>query len=103
MYLSTEFSGHLVAQGTIRKFTVHNTPEYKGTAERLNRTILEKVHAMLHASGLPRNLWGEAVKHAVWLKNRTSTCSLLGNVTPYELAFEMRPDMSGLHTFGTKV
>ena len=50
-----------------------DTPEHNGVAERLNHTLLERVRAMLHGSGLPKFLWGEAVKHAVYLKNRAST------------------------------
>ncbi|KZS90631.1 hypothetical protein SISNIDRAFT_383293, partial [Sistotremastrum niveocremeum HHB9708] len=33
---------------------------------------------------LPLSLWGEAIRHAVWLKNRTSTRALPGK-TPYEM------------------
>jgi hypothetical protein len=58
--------------GTVRKLTIHDMPKYNGVAERLNHTLLEKVRAMLHASGLPKNLWGKAVMHAVYLKNCTS-------------------------------
>ena len=35
-YLSEEFSKHLKRTGTIRRLTVHDTPEYNGVAERLN-------------------------------------------------------------------
>ena len=59
-YLSVEFSAHLKKAGTIRKLTVHDTPEHNGVAERLNRTLLEKVRAMLHESDLPKFLWAEA-------------------------------------------
>ena len=72
-YLSGEFSDHLQKEGTIRRLTVHDTPEYNGVSERLNRTLLEKVRAMLHKSHLPRFLWGEALAHAVFIKNRTWT------------------------------
>jgi transposase InsO family protein len=82
-YLSKEFSDHLAQAGTVRNLTVHDMPEHNGIAERLNRTLLEKVRAILHASQLPKFLWGEAVKHAVYLKNRTSTKALDGK-TPYE-------------------
>jgi hypothetical protein len=57
---------------------------------------------MLHASGLPKNLWGEAVVHAVYLKNRTSTRSF-ENKTPYEMLTGKKPNLAGLHKFGTKV
>ena len=101
-FLSGEFDSFLDKKGTIRKLTVHDTPEYNGVAERLNRMLLEKVRAMLHTSGLPRNLWGEAVMHAVYLKNRTSTRAL-ENETPYEMLTGKKPNLANLHEFGTKV
>ncbi len=57
---------------------------------------------MLHASGLQKFLWGEALKHAVWFKNRTSTRALKGK-TPYEMVYGMKPNIRDLHKFGTKV
>ena len=57
---------------------------------------------MLHASQLLKFLWGEAVKHAVYLKNRTSTKSLNGK-TPYEVYFGKKPNITNLHEFGCKV
>jgi transposase InsO family protein len=101
-YLSKEFSDHLAQAGTVRNLTVHDTPEHNGIAERLNRTLLEKVRAMLHASQLPKFLWGEAVKHAIYLKNRTSTKALDGK-TPYEAFFGVKPNLRNLPEFGTKV
>ena len=70
-YLSDEFSAHLKSAGTIRKLTMHDTPKHNGVSKRLNRTIMEKVRAMLHESRMPKFLWAEAVVHAVYLKNRT--------------------------------
>src|SRR5882762_2518485 len=60
-YLSEEFKGHLAAAGTVHRLTVHDTPAQNGVVERLNRTLIEQVRAMLHRSGLPLTLWGEAV------------------------------------------
>ena len=59
-YTGKEFVLHLRKNGTKQKLTVHDTPQHNGVSERLNRTILEKVRAMLHASGQPKFLWGEA-------------------------------------------
>jgi hypothetical protein len=56
---------------------------------------------MLIAVGLPKYLWGEAIKHAVWLKDRTSTCAL-PNKTPFEAATDEKPDLSDIHEFGCK-
>ncbi|KJA29535.1 hypothetical protein HYPSUDRAFT_122171, partial [Hypholoma sublateritium FD-334 SS-4] len=44
---------------------------------------------------LPRYLWAEAVRHVVWLLNRTSTKAVDGK-TPYEAAFGKKPDLSNL-------
>src|SRR6267154_1653534 len=101
-YLSEEFTKHLKAQGTEHKLTVHDTPQHNGVAERLNRTLVERVRAVVHASSLPKNLWREAIKHAVYMKNRTATCALDGK-TPYEMLYGKKPDLIDLQVWGTKV
>ena len=101
-YLSDEFSAHLKEKGTVRKLVVHDTPEHNGVAERLNRTLLEKVRAMLHESGLPKFLWAEATAHAVYLKNRTWTRTI-GETTPFELLNGHKPNLKSLHPWGCKV
>lgn len=100
-YLSEEFRSHLEQRGIESKLSVHDTSQEAGVSERLNRTLMEKVRAMLIASGLPRFLWGEAVMHAVWLKNRTST-KALGGRTPWAAATGAVPDMSGIPEWGSK-
>ena len=40
---------------------------------------------MMLASQLPHGLWGEALMHAVWMKNKTWTRVLPSRVMPYEL------------------
>jgi hypothetical protein len=101
-YLSDEFSAHLAKAGTIRQLTVHDTPEYNGVSEWLNRTLLVKIRAMLHDSGLPKFLWGEAAKHAAYLKNRTWTRAL-DKTTPYEIMTGKKPNLSNLHPWGCQV
>jgi hypothetical protein len=81
---------------------MHNTPQLNGIAERLNCTLLERIWAFAHMSGLPKMLWGEGLRHATWLKNRTATRALDGK-TPFEALFGMPPDLSGLHLWGCPV
>ena len=69
--------------------TVHDTPKHNGVAEQLNRTLAEHVRAMLHASSLLKSLWGKAMMHATWLKNRSST-HRLGNKTPYKVRYNKK-------------
>jgi hypothetical protein len=64
----TNLTNTMAKIGIKRRLTVHDTPEHNDISERLTRTLLENVHAMLHGAGLPSNLWGEALKHAVGLE-----------------------------------
>jgi transposase InsO family protein len=72
-YTGKAFTKYLQEQGTEWRLTTHDMPKHNGVAESLNRHLLEHVHAMLHQSGLPKMLWGEALHHAIWLKNHSST------------------------------
>jgi len=101
-YLSNAFQSYLKSKGTTQKLTVHDTPQHNGVAEQHNRTILEHVHALLHACGLPKNLWGEVVQHVVWLMNRTLTKSVEGT-TPFEAAFGKKSELSEVREWGEKI
>jgi len=57
---------------------------------------------MLHASGQPKFLWGEAARHAVWLKNRTSTKALDG-MTLFEALMGDKPNLRGVQEWGCRV
>ena len=94
-YLSKEFDEHLAAAGTARRLTTHDMPQLNGIMERLNRTLLERIHALRHASELPRPLWGEALRHSTWLKNWTATRTL-DHKTPFEVLYGTLPDLSKL-------
>ncbi|THH08422.1 hypothetical protein EW146_g8993 [Bondarzewia mesenterica] len=101
-YTGINFVTHLERAGTKQKLTVHDTPQQNGVAEHLNRTLMEKVRAMLHASQLPHFLWGEAIRHAVWLKNCTDTKAIDG-MTPFEVLTGRKPNLSGVREWGSRV
>ena len=56
---------------------------------------------ILHASGLPKNLWGEALVCVVWVKNRSASQSL-DRTTLYEMLYGKKPDLGNLLTWGVK-
>jgi hypothetical protein len=95
-YQGEEFVLYLKSKGTHQKLNVHDTPQQAGVAECRNRTIGERIRALLHASGLPKFLWGEAAHHVVWLLNRTTTKAVEG-MTPFEAAFGKKPNLQGVH------
>jgi transposase InsO family protein len=98
-YTGKEFSKFLQEEGSEQCLTTHDTPQHNGVSEALNRCLLECICAMMHATGLLKNLWGEAINHAVWLKNRASTRAL-GNVTLYERLYGEKPNLGGVPEWG---
>ena len=101
-YQGDEFVEYLKSKGTHQKLNVHDAHHQTGVAERRNRTIGERIRALLHSSGLPKDLWGEAARHVVWLLNRTTTKAVVG-MTPFEAAFGKKPDLKGVREWGEKV
>ena len=77
-YQGKEFILHLQMCGTEQKLTVHDTPQHNGVAECHNHMIVKCIHVLLHSSGLPRNLCGEAACHVVWLLNQMSMKAVRG-------------------------
>ena len=51
---STEFENYLKKEGVKHESSVPKTPEQNGVAERLNRTLVEAVRAMLIQTKLPQ-------------------------------------------------
>lgn len=80
--------------------TVRYTPEQNGKAERLNRTLMEKVRPMLAGSGMPKNMWAEAVVTANYVRNRSPATGR--DKTPWEQFYGLKPDVSHLRTWGAR-
>ena len=57
-YTSKEFRNYCSAHGIGHEKTVPGTPQHNGVAERMNRTIVEKVRCMLKMAKLPKVFWG---------------------------------------------
>ena len=88
-------------EGIVRHFTVRHTPQQNGVAERMNRTLLEKVRCLLSNAGLGKEFWAEAVTYACHLVNRLPSTAIDGK-TPFEKWFgKPAPDYDSLHVFGS--
>lgn len=69
---SDKFRDYCKQEGIVRHYTVAGTPQQNGLAERMHRTILERVISMLACSGLPRVFWADLINRypssAIYLK-----------------------------------
>lgn len=99
-YSNNATINYLKSHGIILENTAPYTPEQNGKAERENRTIVENARTMVHAKGLSKRLWAEAVNTAVYLLNRTLIAKNK-DVTPYELWCGRKPNLSHAKIFGT--
>ena len=63
-------------------------------------TIQGKIHAMLVTTQLPMTYWGKAALTAAYLQNLTSMSTLPSGITPFEVFFGRKPDVSHLRVWG---
>ena len=80
--------------------TVPHNSHQNGVAERVFRTIFNRVRACLYDAKLPKKLWGELCHTIVYLKN-LSPCAALKNKTSYEAWTNRKPDIKYLRSIGT--
>ncbi|GJZ60970.1 retrotransposon protein, putative, ty1-copia subclass [Tanacetum coccineum] len=83
-FCNQEFNNLCKESGIARHLTVAGTPQQNGLAERMNRTLLNKVRCLLIQSGLPDSFWAEATVTAAYLINR-SPSTALEKKTPMDL------------------
>lgn len=100
-YINANLSSFCKTKGIKIETTVRYTPEQNGAAERLNRTLLDKVRPMLSDSGLPKYYWAEALATANHVRNRSPVSGQ--DKTPWESFFGIKPDVSHLRVFGCQV
>ncbi|CAI7822307.1 unnamed protein product [Closterium sp. NIES-53] len=84
-YRSTEFTTYLQERGIRRLFSLPHAHPQSGVAERLNRTLQEKMRALLAQAQLGPLYWPFAMDHATLLHNLLSSSALPNNASPHLL------------------
>lgn len=100
-FCNSEFNSLCADHGIARHKTVPGTPRQNGVAERMNRTILERVRCMLSNAGLwdKHGLWAEAASAACYLINRSPNSTIDFKI-PEEVWTGKPVDYSNLRIFG---
>ena len=65
-----------------QEFTVSNTPQQNGVAERYNRVITEMTRCLLAEVKLPKTFWVRAMSRAVRVRNLCPTSSNEKRLSP---------------------
>lgn len=101
-YVNAEMKNFLKSEGIKHELTAVYVPQQNGTAERLNRTLMEKTRCLLKESGLPNYFWGEALRTANRIKNHVPT-KICKDQSPMEIWLGRKPNISYFKVFGCKV
>ncbi|GJX38415.1 putative RNA-directed DNA polymerase [Tanacetum coccineum] len=82
------FDAYCREHGIQHQKTPPKTPQLNGLAERMNRTLVERVRCLLSHAGLPASFWGEALNTVAFmhipkderskLDVKTKPCTFLG-------------------------
>ena len=64
-FLSNEFEQYLKRRGIHHQLNTADSPQQNGVAERMNRTLIEKAHAMIAAANVSKTFSAEAIANAV--------------------------------------
>ena len=78
------------------------TPQRNGIVERWNRTLQERMTAMLMVSKLNIVFWPFAAKTYTYCHHRTGS-RVTNGLTPYELMFGRKPDVSHMSVWSKGV
>lgn len=82
----------------------HSTPfcpQQNGKIERTMRTITGSARTMLCTSELPTFLWNEAIRNAVYIRNRIPTTGQ--SKSPFEIYMGRKPHIEHILPFGEQV
>jgi len=99
-YAGQETDSWLAAKGIERQRSAPYMHQHSGVDERYNRTVQERITALLMDAGFAFKYWAEAAVTATVTDNRIPQ---LGQVkTPFELFYGSVPDASDMRVFGCK-
>ncbi|RVW32450.1 Retrovirus-related Pol polyprotein from transposon TNT 1-94 [Vitis vinifera] len=98
---SRPFAKFLLECGIDARYTMSDTPQQNGVAERRNHTLLDMVRCMLSNFSLPEFLWGEALRTMAYILNQVPSKSV--PKTPYELWSGKKSSLHHFHVWDVRL
>jgi len=99
-YLTHDLKAWYEDKGITSEMTAPYKAQQNGKAERVNRTLMERVRAALLDAGAEEELWAEALASVVHVLNWSPKAGL--DVTPLEALTGRRPNVSGFRVWGSR-
>jgi len=99
-YLTHDLKAWYEEKGITSEMTAPYKAQQNGKAERVNRTLMERVPAALLDSEAEEELWAEALASVVHVLNRSPKAGLA--VTPLEALTGRRPNVAGFRVLGSR-
>ena len=92
------FAKFLQENGIVAQYTMTNSLDHNGVAERRNRTLMDMVRSMRSNKKLPQYLWTEALKMVLYILNRVPTKAV--PKMPFELFKGWKPSLRHICVWG---
>ncbi len=102
-YISKRFKDYCRDSKIKQEFTVPETPQHNGVAERFNRTLVEMGRSLLIQAKLPKRYWVRALSTAAHIRNVTVTANSNQGKNLFELFTGKSPRRNHLRVFGCTV
>ncbi len=101
-YTSKQFKDYCKDSKIKQEFTVPETPQQNGVAERFNRTLVEMGRSLLIQAKLPKRYWVRALSTAAHIRNITVTANSNQGKSPFEL-FTGKPSRCTAYVMKRKI
>jgi len=99
-YLTNDLNAWYEDKGIMSEMTAPYKTQQNGKAERVNRTLMERVHAALLDAGAEEELWAAALASVGHVVNRSPKAGL--DVMPLDALTGRRPNVSGVRVWGSR-
>lgn len=100
-YMSSTLQDFLKSSGIQHETTAPDTPEQDGLAERMNRTIQDRMLTIMNDANLSQGFWAEIAFTTAYLINRSPSAGLQNQSTPHEKWTGNKPSVRHLRRIGS--